>query len=406
MANPENYKAPAELGSLRTLALGIGGIATVAVAVGAYFNTEQALRSWLLGFIFWGGLCFGSIGVLMLQYLTGGAWGVMIRRIVEAGSRTLLLVALLFVPIAVGVYTHNIYEWTHMAPTEHAIEARGPYLTTWFWILRSVIYFAIFGVMVYLLNKWGADQDKAPDVESSRLILERASRFSGPTMVIYALVVTFAVVDWIMTLDPHWFSTIWGLLFVAGWGLSTFCFSVTILAYLLDKSPMSGILGKKHFHDLGKLMLALVMVWAYFNFSQFLIIWSGNLPEETTWFLTRMKGAWGYIGVGLILFHFAFPYLLLLKRDLKRQASLLASIAMFILFMRLVDVYYQIGPTFRVSPGIVEQGAFMLSWMDFAAPIAIGGIWLWWFFGQLMSRPIVPANDPYFEEAVEHGRGH
>lgn len=406
MANPENYKAPAELGSLRTLALGVGGIATVAVAVGAYFNTEQALRSWLLGFIFWGGLCFGSIGVLMLQYLTGGAWGVMIRRIVEAGSRTLLLVALLFVPIAVGVYTHNIYEWTHMAPTEHAIEARGPYLTTWFWILRSVIYFAIFGVMVYLLNKWGADQDKAPDVESSRLILERASRFSGPTMVIYALVVTFAVVDWIMTLDPHWFSTIWGLLFVAGWGLSTFCFSVTILAYLLDKSPMSGILGKKHFHDLGKLMLALVMVWAYFNFSQFLIIWSGNLPEETTWFLTRMKGAWGYIGVGLILFHFAFPYLLLLKRDLKRQASLLASIAMFILFMRLVDVYYQIGPTFRVSPGIVEQGAFMLSWMDFAAPIAIGGIWLWWFFGQLMSRPIVPANDPYFEEAVEHGRGH
>lgn len=406
MANPENYKAPAELGSLRTLALGVGGIATVAVAVGAYFNTEQALRSWLLGFIFWGGLCFGSIGVLMLQYLTGGAWGVMIRRIVEAGSRTLPLVVLLFVPIAFGVYTHNIYEWTHMAPTEHAIEARGPYLTTWFWILRSVIYFAIFGVMVYLLNKWGADQDKAPDVESSRLILERASRFSGPTMVIYALVVTFAVVDWIMTLDPHWFSTIWGLLFVAGWGLSTFCFSVTILAYLLDKSPMSGILGKKHFHDLGKLMLALVMVWAYFNFSQFLIIWSGNLPEETTWFLTRMKGAWGYIGVGLILFHFAFPYLLLLKRDLKRQASLLASIAMFILFMRLVDVYYQIGPTFRVSPGIVEQGAFMLSWMDFAAPIAIGGIWLWWFFGQLMSRPIVPANDPYFEEAVEHGRGH
>ncbi len=406
MANPENYKAPAELGSLRTLALGVGGIATVAVAVGAYFNTEQALRSWLLGFIFWGGLCFGSIGVLMLQYLTGGAWGVMIRRIVEAGSRTLLLVALLFVPIAVGVYTHNIYEWTHMAPTEHAIEARGPYLTTWFWILRSVIYFAIFGVMVYLLNKWGADQDKAPDVESSRLILERASRFSGPTMVIYALVVTFAVVDWIMTLDPHWFSTIWGLLFVAGWGLSTFCFSVTILAYLLDKSPMSGILGKRHFHDLGKLMLALVMVWAYFNFSQFLIIWSGNLPEETTWFLTRMKGAWGYIGVGLILFHFAFPYLLLLKRDLKRQASLLASIAMFILFMRLVDVYYQIGPTFRVSPGIVEQGAFMLSWMDFVAPIAIGGIWLWWFFGQLMARPIVPANDPYFEEAIEHGKGH
>ena len=180
MANPENYQAPADLARLRTLALGIGGVALIAVAVGAYFNTEQALRSWLLGFIFWGGLCFGSLGVLMLQYLTGGAWGVVIRRIVEAGSRTLPLVVLLFVPLAIGVYTHNIYEWTHMEPTAHAIEARGPYLTTWFWILRSAIYFALFGMMIYLLNKWGADQDKTTTVEESRLILEKASRFSGP----------------------------------------------------------------------------------------------------------------------------------------------------------------------------------------------------------------------------------
>ncbi len=406
MANPEKYQAPAEIGRLRTLALGMGGIALIVMAVGAYFNTEQALRSWLLGFIFWGGIAIGSLGVLMLQYLTGGAWGVVIRRVVEAGSRTLPVVVLLFVPIAIGVYTHNIYEWTHMDPHEHAIEARGPYLTTWFWILRSLVYFVIWGVMVYLLNKWGADQDKTTTVEESRLILEKASRFSGPTMVIYALVVTFAVVDWVMTLDPHWFSTMWGLLFVAGWGLSCFCFSVAVLAFLVDKSPMNGVLGKRHFHDIGKLMLALVMVWAYFNFSQFLIIWSGNLPEETGWYLTRMKGGWAYIGVGLILFHFAFPYLLLLKRDFKRQANLLALIAVFILFMRLVDMFYQIGPSYRVSPGGLEQGAFHISWMDFVAPIAVGGIWLWYFFGELMKRPIVPAKDPYFEEAVAHGKGH
>jgi len=406
MANPENYQAPAELGRLRTLALGVGGIAAIIVAVGAYFNTEQALRSWLLGFIFWSGLCFGSLGVLMLQYLTGGAWGVVVRRIVEAGSRTLPIVVLMFIPLAIGVYTHNIYEWTHMAPTEHAIEARGPFLTTWFWILRSFIYFAIWGVMVYLLNKWGADQDKTTTVEESRLILEKASRFSGPTMVIYSLVVTFAVVDWVMTLDPHWFSTMWGLLFVAGWALSCFCFCVVVLAYLLDKSPMNGVLGKRHFHDLGKLMLALVMVWAYFNFSQFLIIWSGNIPEETGWYLTRWKGGWMYVAIALILFHFVFPYLLLLKRDLKRQASLLASIGGFILFMRLVDMFYQIGPSHRVAPAGLEQGAFYISWMDIVAPIAVGGIWLWWFLGELMKRPIVPAKDPYFEEAIEHGRGH
>jgi hypothetical protein len=225
-------------------------------------------------------------------------------------------------------------------------------------------------------------------------------------MVIYALVVTFAAVDWVMTLDPRWFSTIWGLLFVAGWALSCFCFVVALLAYLSDKSPMNGVLGKRHFHDLGKLMLALVMVWAYFNFSQFLIIWSGNLPEETGWFLTRMKGGWGYIGILLIAFHFAFPFLVLLQQDFKRKARWLATLAIFILAMRLVDMFYLIGPSYRVAAGGAEQGAFIVSWMDFVAPIAIGGIWLWWFFGELLKRPLVPAKDPFFESAIEHGRGH
>ncbi len=406
MANPENYQAPAELNGVRTIALGIGGIALIIWAVGAYFNTEQALRSWLLGFIFWGGIAIGSLGMLMLQYLTGGAWGLVIRRIVEAGSRTLPVVFLMFIPLAIGVYTHSIYEWTHLPPDDHAIEARGIYLMPWFWIVRSMIYFALWAVMVHLLNKWGAAQDKTETVEESRLLLERASRFSGPTMVVYALVVTFAVVDWVMTLDPHWFSTMWGLLFVAGWALSCLCFTVAILAFLVDKAPLNAVLGKRHFHDLGKLMLALVMVWAYFNFSQFLIIWSGNIPEETTWYLTRMAGGWGYMGVGLILFHFAFPYLLLLKQDFKRRAKLLASISLFILFMRLVDMFYQIAPSHRIFPNGIAEGAFYISWMDIVAPIAVGGIWLWWFFGELLKRPIVPVKDPYFEEAVAHGRGH
>ncbi len=406
MAKIDSYQAPAEISRLRPLALGIGGIALIVWAVGAYFNSEQALRSWLLGFVFWGGIGIGSIGVLMLQYLTGGAWGVVIRRFVEAGSRTLPLLVILFIPLAIGVYTHRIYEWTHAAPTDHIIEARGVYLLPWAWIVRSFIYFALFGVIVYLLNSWSARQDTAPTVEDSRLLLERASRFSGPAMVIYALVVTFAVVDWVMTLDPHWFSTMWGLLFVAGWALSCFCFVVAVLAYLSDKAPMNAVLGKRHFHDLGKLMLALVMVWAYFNFSQFLIIWSGNLPEETTWYIARMHGGWGYIGVALIVFHFAFPFLVLLQQDFKKKAKWLATLAGFILVMRLVDMFYLIGPSHRVAPAGLEQGAFYISWMDIVAPIAIGGIWLWWFFGELMKRPIVPANDPYFGEAVAHGRGH
>src|SRR6186997_812700 len=217
MLNREKYQTPAEISRLRTLSLGVGGIALIICAVGAYFNTEQALRSWLLAFIFWGGIGIGSLGLLLLQYLTGGAWGVVIRRFVEAGSRTMPLIFLLFIPLAIGVYTHNIYEWTHLPPTDHAIAARGIYLLPWFWIVRSVIYLALFWGMAYLLNKWSAQQDLADSVEDSRQLLEKCSRFSGPTLVIFALIVTFAAVDWVMTLDPHWFSTMWGLLFVIGW---------------------------------------------------------------------------------------------------------------------------------------------------------------------------------------------
>jgi hypothetical protein len=409
MPNVDSYLPPSEINRLRTLTLGIGGICAlvvlgVAIALPDY--REQALRSWLLGFIFWGGIGLGCLGVLMLQYLTGGAWGVVIRRTLEAGTRTLPVIILTFIPLAIGVYTRSVYEWTHLPKTDYVMAQRGIFMTPWFWILRSIFYFAIWGVMIYLLNKWSAKQDQTHTVEESRLVLEKASRFSGPSMVIYCLVVTFAAVDWMLTLDAHWFSTIWGLLFVAGWGLSCFCFVIAVMAFLSDKAPMNRILDKRHFHDIGKLILALVMVWAYFNFSQFLIIWSGNLPEETGWLLTRMKGGWGYIGIALIVFHFAFPFLVLLQQDFKRRAKWIATLAVFILFMRLVDMFFMIGPSNRIVTYGMEQGAFYISWMDIVAPIAVGGIWLWWFFGELMKRPLVPVKDPYLEGAIEHGRGH
>ena len=397
----DRFRTPEIVNRWRTLALGAGGLGVLVWAFGAYLEPEQALRSWLLGFIFWGGIGLGSLGVLMLQYLTGGAWGVVIRRLLEAGSRTLPIIILLFIPLAVGVGTKSVYEWTHLPATDHIMQQRGVYMTSWFWIVRSLIYFSIWGLMVVLLNRWSAEQDVTTDVEGSRLVLERMSRFSGPMLFIYCVIVTFAAVDWMLMLDAHWFSTIWGLLFVAGWGLSCLCFMVVVLAQFASIAPLDAVIGRRHFHDLGKLMLALVMVWAYFNFSQFLIIWSGNIPEETGWWLARMKNGWGWVGAALILFHFAFPFVVLLQQDFKRRARWISGLAIFILVMRIVDMLYLIGPSNRITGG--QQG---VSWLDLVGVIAVGGIWLWWFFGQLLRRSVFPVNDPYFEGAIEHGRGH
>jgi hypothetical protein len=404
MEQRDNFQAPADMNRIRSLCLGVGGIAFIITAIGAFFNLEQALRSWLLGFIFWGGIGIGSLGILMLQYLTGGAWGVVMRRVVEAGARTLPIIVALFLPLAFGL--RSLYEWTHLPATDHVMEHRGWFMTPESWILRSAVYFLLFGFMTYMLNKWSVAQDKAADYEEGSQYLATASRFSGPMMVIYALVVTFAAVGWVMMLDPEFFSTIWGLLFVVGWALSCFCFSVSILAYLSDKTPMNRVLGRRHFHDIGKLMLALVMVWAYFNFSQYLIIWSGNIPEETRWFLDRTEHGWGYVAWGLVLLHFAAPFVILLMQDLKRRPKTLAMVGIFILLMRLVDMYWLIGPTPRIHTAGYETGAFSVSWLDIVAPIAVGGIWLWYFFGQLMKRPLVPVMDPFLESAIEHGHGH
>lgn len=397
--NNININAPKEISGWGNIALGIGGILSIVVLVVALIFPEQreyALRAWLFGYIFWCGIGIGCLGLLILQYLTGGAWGVVSRRIFEAGSRTLPILLVLFVPVLIGM--KGMYEWTHLE-TDPVMIHRAPYLNPIAWGLRALLYFGLWMVMVFLLNKWSGEQDKTGDFE----ILTKMSRFSGPTLVAYALVVSFAAIDWVMTLEPHWFSTIFGLLYMIGWGLSAMAFTILLLSWLSDKEPMKYVIDKKHFHDLGKLMLAMVMVWAYFNFSQLLIIWSGNLPEETRWYLTRMEGSWGVIGLVLIIFHFAFPFLFLLSRDVKRNSKWLATLAAFILVMRFVDYFYVIGP----APTIAHHGEpGHFHWLYLVTPVAIGGIWLWWFFSELRKRPLIPVNDPFMDNAIAHGKGH
>jgi putative effector of murein hydrolase LrgA (UPF0299 family) len=382
-----------DLRQWRTRSLIVGVIGAVLLFVGLFVNPFQFYRSYLWAYTFCVGLASGSLAWLMLQYLTGGAWGVVIRRPAEAAVRTLPLLAVMFLPIVIGI--PNLYEWSHAdkVKADEILQHKQAYLNVPFFIGRAVLYFAGWILLSWLLNKWSEREDR----EGGLAAHNKMAAISGPGLVFWGFSVTFMSIDWLLSLNPHWFSTMFGLLIIAGQSLSALAFLITILVYFSARPPMNAVLTPRHLHDIGKLLLALVMVWAYFSFSQFLIIWTGDLPEEIPWYLARMRGGWGYFGLALVFGHFALPFALLLSRDLKRNFKLLRNIAVFILFMRLVDLYWVIAPEFH-------KGEFAMSWMDLAAPVGIIGLWLAYFFLQLEKRPLMPINEPHLMEALEHGR--
>ena len=390
------YTAPAQIGLFQKRALIVGVVFLVLLLIGAVLNRSQFFHSYLVGFLFWAGIALGSLALLMLQHLTGGHWGLVIRRVLEAATRTLPLVALLFVPIIVGAY--DIYPWTHheeMAKTPALAQKARLYLNLPGFVGRAVLYFALWGILAYLMNKWSWEQDRTAE----RRYTKNMRMLSGPGIMIFVLTVTFASVDWSMSLNPEWFSTIYGLLFVAAWALSALAFTIAIMALLGRSEPLSRVVRPNHFQDLGKLMLAFVMLWAYFSFSQFLIVWSGNLPEEIQWYLPRVNGGWGAIALSVVIFHFALPFVLLLSRSLKRNAGKLLILAIVILVIRLVDFFWMVAPEF-------SHGGFHVSWMDVVAPLGIGGVWLAMFFWQLSKRALVPINDPQYDSLLAEAHAH
>jgi hypothetical protein len=382
-----------DLKQWRMRALIAGAAGAILCVVGLFINPFQFYRSYLWSYMFVVGLGLGSLAWLMLQYLTGGAWGVVIRRPAEAAARTLPLLALMFVPIAIGI--PNLYEWSHAAKVaaDPILKHKQPYLNVPFFLIRAAVYFAGWIFLSWFMNRWSEREDRDGGVAPHR----KMAALAGPGILFWGFSVTFMAVDWILSLDPHWFSTMFGLLFIAGQALTAMAFLITLMVLLYSRRPVSEYLTARQVHDLGKLLLALVMVWAYFSFSQFLIIWAGNLPEEIPWYLERLHGGWQYVGLLLVVGHFALPFALLLSRDLKRNFKFLAGIAVFVLFMRLVDLYWVVAPDFL-------KGSFGISWMDITAPLGLIGLWVAYFLFQLEKRPLLPRNEPHLEEALEHGR--
>jgi len=374
--------------------LAVGILALAAGAAGGLVSPDAFFRSYLLAFVFWNGLAVGSLAVLMLQYLTGGAWGIAIRRELEAAARTFPVTALLFLPLILGM--GRLYLWTHAdaVARDPLLQKKALYLNTPFFLARTALAFAIWMLLAHFLTRWSAEQDSHAD---HKPFDRKLQLISGGGLVVYALTTTFTSVDWVMSIEPHWYSTMYGVLYMVGHALSALALATLALVSLARREPVYGFLGGRHLHDLGKMMFAFTMIWAYVNFSQYLIVWSGNLPEEITWYLARFRGGWGWVGAAILLFHFAVPFLLLLSRRANRNPRLLARAAALLLVMRFVDVAWLILPAF-------SRGAFRIHWLDATIPIGMGGVWLSVFARNLTRRPLLPIHDPGFEEALAHGR--
>ena len=388
----ETYQAPDSLlpgmRQFGTMAAGLGLLLTGAGF--AMAGLDRFYQAYLVAYTFWTGIALGSLALLMVQHLTGGAWGVMLRRPLEAAVRTLPAMAVLFLPIALGM--HSIYPWTAPeALNDPVIRDKAAYLNTTFFLIRQVFYFAVWIGIGTMLTRWSAEHDKTGDPD----LIRKMSFVSGAGLLIYGLTVTFAMVDWTMSVNPHWFSTIWGMLYVGGQGLSAFAFGIVVLIMLAQAPPLDKVITMHHLHDLGKLLFAFLMLWAYLSFSQFLIIWSANLPEEIPHYLNRWDHGWQYVSYFIIVLHFIVPYALLLSRDLKRNPAKLRLIAIWILIARLVDYYWHVAPEFHGEH-------LSISLLDVALPLALGGIFISLFVSQLRGRALLPLNDPGLEKALIH----
>lgn len=387
----ENHKAvidldaphPNALRRVPATALVVALVAAAACVLGVIVDPNQFFHSYLMAYMFWLGLAIGSLAIAMVQYVTGGVWAFVMRRSLEAASRTLPLMAVLFVPILFGL--HQLYPWSvaSVVATDEVIRLKSAYLNVPFFIVRAAIFLGVWLLLGYLVNRWSLENDRTGDP----VYLVKLQRLSAPGLLIYAFTITFAVIDWVMSLEPHWYSTIFGMIFIAGQGLSALAFATLVLTLLAGSRPVSDLLRVTTLRDMGNLVLAFVMLWAYTSFSQLLLIWAGNLPHEIPWYLHRLGPEWQWIGLTLGLFHFAVPFVLLLMRRTKRALTALRAVVVLLLFMRLLDLFWQIGPE-------THAGRLVVSWQDLATTVAVGGLFVATFARELAKRPLLPLHDP------------
>lgn len=384
-----NVVATASAKRIQRLAL-IGGMAGIALALaGAFIYPDQFWRSYLLAYIYWLQIALGCLGMAMLHHVVGGRWSALIRRWMEAGAMTIPLLTLFLLPLLLGMST--LYPWSNPDHVQQSplLQQKALYLNTPFFVVRAALYFLVWNGLAYLLNRWSREQDRTGDAR----LATRMRRLSTVGLILFVVTATFAAYDWLMSLEPEWYSSIYGLIFIAGQGLAALAVAILGLRVLARRDP-AGQDWARSFNDLGSFMLAFVMIWAYFSFSQFLIIWSANINTEVTWYYYRLQGQWAAFALLLFAFDFALPFFALLSRSFKRRSQLLTVLAVLILCGRWVELYWLIMPAFWPD-------GLHFHWLDIALLAGLGGIWLAVFIRLWLGKAPLPHHDPHLGEVHE-----
>ena len=384
-----------------------GAIAAAVSLIGLIFDPTQFFRSYLFAYLVCLGIPLGSMAILLLHYLTGGNWGLVLRGVLESVLATLPALAVLFVPLALGL--PKLYPWADPEIVAHdpLLQHKSLYLNVPFFLVRAVIYFAAWLGIAWVLRSTSAAQLRGWSVARH----ERTRAFAGPSLALYGLTVTFAAIDWIMSLEPHWVSSIFGALIAVGWILPGMAFAIVLLTQIAPTAGDAEVEqgpDKNLWNDLGTLLFAFVMLWAYLSFSQLLLIWAGNLPEEVTWYLHRIEGAWSLFAWALFLFYFAFPFMLLLSRDVKQRPERLGRAAMILLVMHVVYQFWLV----RAAPPPARHDAphvpvtLDLHWLDATLLIALVALWGALVVRSLRAGRLFPTEDPAWKEFAAHAAEH
>ena len=373
----------------------VGGLGLLLCVAGFFANRAEFFQSYLFAFLYWAGFGIGGLGVLLLNNVVGGKWGVTIRRLLEAKMRTLPVIFLLFLPIVIGM--PYLYPWVsgaahHPELSEEArkiMQHKAPYLNVPFFLIRVLIYFAVWLFWGFRVQKMTDQQDKTGDPT----LVVRLRQFSAPGLLIFVLTATFAYIDWLLSTDAEFYSTVYGAMLLIGDVLQTFALSIIVLILTSRGDRFGGRISPKLLHDLGNLMFAFTIFWTYLSASQLIIVWPADLPQEIGWYLIRTRGFWKIVTWAIALTMFAVPFLALLSQARKRNPKRLIRIAIWLLCARVLDLFWIVEPTFR-------NKGFALYWTDFAAFIGVGGIWLYAYLGQLRRRPLLPLHDPRLAEPL------